>query len=169
MKSVLGNEISGWLVARQSLLHPHGSTWMSAALVIRPANFRVISCHELSTSDFLVLFCSPNCCEFACLGEGRFRACRPKSEKNCRKICVGLTGKIGKNRPKIGKMAQKSVFGPSFLFLGVFWAIFAILGCFFSIFSWRGQNRFFSDFFRFRAASPKLAFSQARKLATQLP
>ena len=42
------------------------------------------------------------------------------------KIDFGRTGKIGKNRPKIGTMAQKSVFGPFFQFWGYFSPIFLV-------------------------------------------
>ena len=53
-------------------------------------------------------------------------------------------------------MAQKSVFGPFFLFLGDFFPIFRV----------RAKIDFSAIFFRFRARGPKSAFSQARILAT---
>ena len=58
-------------------------------------------------------------CEYACLGKRPISGLRPEIGKKSLKIDLGLTRKIGKNRPKIGKMTQKSVFGPFFQF----WAI----------------------------------------------
>ena len=89
-------------------------------------------------------------CEYACLGECRFRASGPTSEKNRRKIDFGLTGTMGKKSSKNrknGAKTDKNRFSSHFSY---FWAIF-------SLFS-REAKIDFSAFF------PKSAFSQARIL-----
>ena len=63
-------------------------------------------------------------CEYACLGECRFRAPGPKSEKNRRKIDFGLTRKIGEKSPKNRQNGPKLGLWP---FLFYFWAIFFFL------------------------------------------
>ena len=78
-------------------------------------------------------------------------------KKIAEKSKLASPGKYGKNRPKIGKMAQKSVFGPFVLFWGDFFPILRV----------RPKSIFRRFFFRFWAGGPKSVFSQAH-IHTQL-
>ena len=97
-------------------------------------------------------------CDLADLGENLFRASAPNRKKMARKWILASAGKSGKNRPKIGKIAQKWDFS-------YFRAIFRIFGRFFPDFPGEAKIHFRAIFFRFGAEarnrfSPRTARSQ---------